>query len=620
MCGFVGVLNKNFHNLVTQQQIRQMTDKIVHRGPDDEGINLYGHVGLGFRRLSIIDVEGGHQPMVDFNNLACITFNGEIYNFKELKAKLLLKGYKFNNYSDTEVVLNMYLEYGRNFVKQLRGMFAFAIYDFSNKSVLLGRDHFGIKPLYYTRNNQGFFFGSEIKAILASCNNFSLNFEALDSYLSYNYTLGNQSFYNEIERLESGTTVLIALENNEIQIDKQLYFEPYFNENSKLSLNELIEQTKFHISETVNTHLISDVPVGAFLSGGIDSNAVVSQMIKLYPEKVNTFTIGFNDGSYDESNFAKEAALHYGTNHHELIVSPKSANILSTISDIYDEPFGDSSAIPTYLVSELAAQHVKVVLSGDGGDEFYGGYNDYQRMLKLYNRRDLIKLGKPIYQILSNLWPEGKRGKRFISSLLYDSEYLYAYQMSQNIQEKKSFLSKEVFEIIKKKSGEHKKRILEFSKSKSFASKLFELDLKTFMKDDILVKVDRASMANSIEVRVPFIDVEFFKFAASIPSNMKIIDKTGKYLLREAIKNDVPYSIYNKSKSGFTIPINKWFKNDYNEFVKANLEHLHRTGLFNRNYLDKLLAQKFDSSLNTRLFPLMMLAIWFKKNKELRLF
>jgi asparagine synthetase B (glutamine-hydrolysing) len=231
-------------------------------------------------------------------------------------------------------------------------------------------------------------------------------------------------------------------------------------EETRIYLNELIEQTKFHISETVNSHLISDVPVGAFLSGGIDSNAVVSQMIKLYPEKVNTFTIGFNDGSYDESNFAKEAALHYGTNHHELIVSPKSANILSTISDIYDEPFGDSSAIPTYLVSELAAQHVKVVLSGDGGDEFYGGYNDYQRMLKLYNRRDLIKLGKPIYQILSNLWPEGKRGKRFISSLLYDSEYLYAYQMSQNIQEKKSFLSKEVFEIIKKKSGEHKKRIL----------------------------------------------------------------------------------------------------------------------------------------------------------------
>jgi asparagine synthase (glutamine-hydrolysing) len=619
MCGFVGVLNKNFQHLVTQQQIRQMTDKIVHRGPDDEGINLYGHVGLGFRRLSIIDVDGGHQPMVDFNNLACITFNGEIYNFKELKEKLLLKGYKFNNHSDTEVLLNMYLEYDRNFVKQLRGMFAFAIYDFSKKSVLLGRDHFGIKPLYYTRNNQGIFFGSEIKAILASGNSFSLNFDALDSYLSYNYTLGNQCFYNEIERLESGTTALISIENNEIQIDKQLYFDPYFNENSKLSLNELIEQTKFHISETINTHLISDVPVGAFLSGGIDSNAVVSQMIKLYPEKVNTFTIGFNDGGYDESNIAKEAALYYGTNHHELIVSPKSANILSRISDIYDEPFGDSSAIPTYLVSELAAQHVKVVLSGDGGDEFFGGYNDYQRMLKLYKRRHLIKLGRPIYQILSNLWPEGKRGKRFIESLLNNHEYLYAYQMSLNNIEKKVFLRKDVFYNISKHSDEYKKQILEKSNSRSFASKLFELDLKTFMKDDVLVKVDRASMANSVEVRVPFIDVEFFKFAASIPSKMKIIDNTGKYLLREAIKNDVPYSVYKKDKSGFTIPINKWFKSDYNEFLKSNLEYLHGTGLFNRNYLDKLLIKKLDSSLNTRLYPLLMLALWFKKNKQVHL-
>lgn len=619
MCGFVGVFNKNLDHHVTQEQIRRMSDKIVHRGPDDEGINLYGNVGLGFRRLSIIDVDGGHQPMVDFNNLACITFNGEIYNYKELKAKLLLKGYKFNSHSDTEVLLNMYLEYGRNFVTQLRGMFAFAIYDFSTKSLLLGRDHFGIKPLYYTQNKEGFFFGSEIKTILANGYDFSLNFDALDSYLSYNYTLGNQSFFKEIERLEAGTTVLLSIKNNEIQIDKQLYFDPYFIEDSQLTLNELIEQTKYHISETVNTHLVSDVPVGAFLSGGIDSNAVVSQMIKLYPEKVNTFTIGFNDDNFDESSYAKEAALLYGTNHHELIVTPKSANILSTISDIYDEPFGDSSAIPTYLVSELAAQHVKVVLSGDGGDELFGGYNQYQRMLKLYKFRHLIKLGKSIYPILSNLWPEDKRGKRFIGSLLHDPEYLYAYQMSQNSEEKKLFLKKDVFDKINKKSGEYKKQILEQSNSKSLASRLFELDLKTFMKDDVLVKVDRASMANSIEVRVPFIDVEFFKFAASIPSNMKIINKTGKYLLREAIKNDVPYSIYNKGKSGFTIPINKWFKNDYNEFVKANLEHLHSTGLFNRIYLDKLLTQKFDSSLNTRLFPLMMLALWFKKNKEIRL-
>lgn len=617
MCGFAGVVYSDSNRGVNPHLVKSMIDKIIHRGPDDAGIEVNGNVGLGFRRLSIIDLESGHQPLYDINKRACVTFNGEIYNYKELRKDLFKKGYEFLTDSDTEVLLNMYLEYGRGFVKYLRGMFAFVIHDFSNQTILLGRDHFGIKPLYFYKGRNEFYFASEIKSILEVVDRVTLNCDSLDSFLSYSYTLGNQSFYREIERVESGKTLQLNWKNNSFQMNSESFFKPAFEETSKLSISDIIEQTNEQIEKTVKRHLVSDVPVGAFLSGGIDSNAVVSKMIKLYPDKVKTFTIGFRDSEYNEAIIAREAANKYGTEHHELIVEPSDVNLIDKIVETYDEPFGDSSAIPTFLVNKLASEHVKVVLSGDGGDELFGGYNTYQRLLKIYKYKNLIAAGSPLFSVMGKVWPNTLKGKRFLQSLSKSPELQYAHQLIFNKREKDFLLSKEVRNQIGTYGYELKEEILKNSNSKTFASKLFELDLSTFMKDDVLVKVDRASMANSIEVRVPFIDVDFFNFASSIPSDKKIVNGVGKYLMREAIKNDVPESVYNKPKTGFTIPLTKWFKNDFDDYAKSNLAYLKNTGLVNNAYIDDLITKKSIGSLSTRIWPLMVFAVWHQKQTKL---
>jgi asparagine synthase (glutamine-hydrolysing) len=341
-------------------------------------------------------------------------------------------------------------------------------------------------------------------------------------------------------------------------------------------------------------------------------------MRKLYGGDLKTFTIGFAEAEYDESGIAREAAKHYGTNHQELIVERSASNMLEEIITMFDEPFADSSAIPTFLVSQLASQHVKVVLSGDGGDELFGGYSSYQRMLKIAKYKSLIDAGGWFFRQASYLWPRGVTGKRFLYNLGTPVDLQYAHHMLFDGPEKKRMFSQNTYERITHPAYRYKEQILIDSSSASFPSKLFELDLKVFMKDDVLVKVDRASMANSLEVRVPFIDVDLFEFAASLPWQMKINENTTKYILREAFKTSFPQSVYEKPKTGFTIPISKWFQDDFDVFTKDHLSYLKQTHLFNPKYIDTLLQVKQLGPLSSRIWPLIVFAVWHRKHPNLR--
>lgn len=600
---------------VRGDEVKSMNDAIIHRGPDDDGMELFGQVGMGFRRLSIIDLEHGHQPMKDTADRACITFNGEVYNFKELREELRAKGYQFATSSDTEVILNMYLEYGREFASRLRGMFAFAIFDFKKNKLLMGRDHFGIKPLYYAVEGSKLIYGSEIKSLRRIHRSNELESKALDSYFSYNYILDDLSIYKGIKRLRAGHTLEVKWDKGKFNFSDEEFFSPNFNESNTLSREELIEETRVRLRETVKTHLVADVPVGAFLSGGIDSNAVLSQMIDLYPDRVKTFTIGFSEAKYNEASLAKESAKKWETDHKELILEPSSAEIIDKIVDVYDEPYADSSAIPTYFLSELAAQYVKVVLSGDGGDEFFGGYTGFQRYKKIYDQRLLLTAGRPLFKAASSVMPMKMKGRRFLQNLSKPAALAYAYSMQVNNEEKKSLFKKDVYEsLMDDQASAIKVDFLKNSQSASFMSSLFELDLRTFMKDDVLVKVDRASMAHSLEVRVPLIDKEFFAFASSISPEHKIVGDTGKYLLREAIKPLVPESIYSKPKTGFTIPLFKWFKSDLDGYMKDHISYLKTIGIFKDSYINQFLDGKDLGSMATRLWPLMMFSVWHQKN------
>ena len=616
MCGFTGIWNAENTDHIETRKLEAMTRVIIHRGPDSEGFYINNNVGLGFRRLSIIDLAAGNQPMCDLQERAWIVFNGEIYNYKELQKSLIRKGYHFKTQSDTEVILNAYLEYGLDFVDHLRGMYAFAIWDIKNNRMVLGRDRFGIKPLYYLLTNKRVVFGSEMKSILKSgYSNRQLDWQAVNSFFSYNYILNPISIYSDIKKLTPGHLLIIQSDGSTFQRKDKKYWQPTFTVDNSFSFEDYKIMIKEKLNETVKAHLVSDVPVGAFLSGGIDSNAVVSAMIKLYPEKVNTFSIGFKEPKYDEAILSKQSAVQYGTKHTELYLEKGSIDLIDKIIDMYDEPFADSSAIPTYFVSRLASEHVKVVLSGDGGDEMMGGYTTYQRLIKIQKYKNLIRYGSPLFKLASDAMPSGVRGKRFLNSLTNDPDIISAYAMEvDDVEKLKYFHPDVVSNISNNPASSIKLEYIKNSNSNDYISRMMELDISTFMVDDILTKVDRASMANSLEVRVPLIDQDFFEMASKIPSQMKIKGNIGKYIFREAVKDQIPDFIYNKPKTGFSIPVTEWFKNDLSEYVVNALHEAKDIGIFNQNYINTLLKTPNIGSLVTRIWPLVVFSTWYKRN------
>ncbi|MEO5991270.1 MAG: asparagine synthase (glutamine-hydrolyzing), partial [Ferruginibacter sp.] len=579
------------------------------------------NIGLAFRRLSIIDISSGHQPLSNKNESVYIVFNGEIYNFLDLRVVLKQKGYSFKTTSDTEVILHLYQEYGENCLKYLRGMFAFAIWDANKQQLFCARDRFGIKPFYYYNDSEKFVFGSEIKAIL-NCPGIdkTISSPALDSYFAFGYITNDLSIYKNINKLPPAHYLLLKLDKKatiEIKRYWEIEFNPDFSRTEAYWKNEIEEC----FSETVKLHMISDVPLGAFLSGGIDSSSVVAMMAKNSNLPIKTFSIGFKEQEFNELKYAREIATKYGCDHYERIVEPESIALLPKLVKAYDEPFADSSAIPTYYVSKLAREHVTVALSGDGGDELFAGYNGYSKFKNIHKFPLTFKspyLNKFLWGNIHKLIPQSTRGKGLTYFLSQDKEFAYAYQTLWTHEERRKLISYNSSNTDKFRAEILKEEILKNKGSHDFITNLQYLDINTYMVDDILTKVDRASMMNSLEVRVPFLDHKFAELSFKIPWNLKLKKNQKKYILKESMKKFLPENILNHPKQGFGVPLSLWFKDDLKEYVDDTL-------LSSNSILSTYLDQKYIKNIveshrkggrdfNEKIWSLLIYEEWLRQN------
>ena len=620
MCGITGKIYLDSSNNIDAHELKKMTDSIYHRGPDDEGFYINKNIGLGFRRLSIIDLSTGHQPLANEDESIWIVFNGEIYNYKELQDDLITKGHIFKTKSDTETIVHLYEQYGVDCVKHLRGMFAFSIWDNNKKQLFCARDRFGIKPFYYYTDNEKFVFGSEIKAIL-SANNIdkTLSNDALNSFFAFGYITSDLAIYRQIKKLQPAHYLILSFKNNPtIEINKywDIRFEPDHSKSEKLWAEEINES----LSEAVKLHMISDVPLGAFLSGGIDSASVVAMMAKNSTNPIKTFSIGFKEEKYNELIFAREIAKKYGCEHHEQIIEPESINLLPKLVRAYDEPFADSSAIPTYYVSKFAREYVTVALSGDGGDELIAGYSIY-RYLQRINKFNTSSpsFNKFVWGNINKLIPESVAGKGLTYHLSQNKDFLGAHLcIWTNEERKKLILSNDIFKfnIVPEL---FKEEILKKGNKHDFISNLQYLDLQTYMVDDILTKVDRASMLNSLEVRVPLLDHKFAELLFKVPSNLKMKGKETKYILRQAMKNILPETTLNRQKIGFGVPLSLWFKDELKEYVNDTLlaGNPLLANYLDRNYVRTMVEGSKDGmrDFSSRIWSLLWFEEWLKQNQ-----
>ncbi len=621
MCGICGKLFLDKSKFVDKIELKKMTDSLFHRGPDDEGFYLNKNIGLGFRRLSIIDLKTGHQPLSNENESIWIIFNGEIYNYVDLKDLLIKKGHKFKTNTDTEAIIHLYEEYAEDCVKHLRGMFAFAIWDENKNELFCARDRFGIKPFFYYKDNSKFIFGSEIKSILQDRSiDKTLDYIALDSYFAYSYINGERSIFKKIRKLEPGCTLTLKLKNKLEPIISK-YWDVNFDPDYSKSENEWSDELESIFSESVKMHMISDVPLGAFLSGGIDSSSVVAMMSRLSNLPVKTFSIGFKEKEFNELEYAREIANKYKTEHHEKIIEPESVSILPILVQAYDEPFADSSAIPTYYISKFAREYVTVALSGDGGDEIFAGYNTYLRANNFY-RYNITPYGfnKLFWGSISSIIPKKAAGERFTYILSKDRKTAFAYFTQWRIPERNKLYKKEIKKNIDYQYAEKSNvDIIHRSNNKEFLSRLQELDIKTKLVNDMLTKVDRVSMLNSLEVRVPLLDHKIAELVFKIPAHLRLKNKSLKYIFRKTMSKYLPESVLMHKKQGFALPLELWFKKDLKEYVndKLNSNNKNLSELFNMHYVQKIANahNKGIRSFTTHLWSLLFFDAWIEQNK-----
>ncbi len=645
MCGICGEIGLN--RGVKAEPIRRMCKVLTHRGPDDEGMVFIKdshclemkkpfelplgqdgfEVGLGHRRLSIIDLsEAAHQPMCNENGKVWIVFNGEIYNFQEIRERLVKKGHLFKSKSDTEVILHAYEEWGVECLNHFRGMFAFAIWDLKLRRLFMARDRLGKKPLVYFHQNGHFAFASEIKALLQVPGvERRVNINALHHYLTYQYVPSPDTIFEGIKKLPPAHYLLYERDGN-IKIVR--YWRLHFPSIQKThsDLQELSDRIRAELEESVKLRLISDVPLGAFLSGGIDSSIVVGIMAKLSSKPVQTFSIGFEEKEFDELSYARILSDHFSTEHHEFIVKPDAVETLPKLVWHYNEPFADSSAIPTYYVSNLTKDFVKVVLTGDAGDENFGGYPRYLRsqwvacFTKIPEklRRDLLP---NLIRAFSTLhWREKtlNRLSDFMESLSIDQAKNYAEQIKVfNAKEKEDIYS-EAFRRSVEEIDPLDFLINKFEESatKDFLEQLLYVDINSYLPEDLLVKMDIATMANSLEARVPFLDHQLMEFIATIPPRLKLKGTVTKYILKQAFSDFLPHPILTRGKMGFGVPVSRWFRNELKEYVHEILldsRTLNR-GYFKRKGVERLIddhiALRYDHS--AKIWALLFLEIWFR--------
>ena len=608
---------------IRPETLKRMSDAIRHRGPDDEGFYNQDNIGLGFRRLSIIDINTGHQPLANANESIYIVFNGEIYNYQEKRELLIQKGYTFNTATDTEVILHLYEEFGTDCLSHLRGMFAFTIWDNNKQQLFCARDRFGIKPFYYYQDNEKFIFGSEIKTILA-CDDVdrTLSNSALDSYFAFGYVTSDLSIYSNIKKLQPSHFIILSFKGIPT-VRTERYWKIEFEPDYCRTENQWKEDIVSCFSETVKLHMISDVPLGAFLSGGIDSSSVVAMMAKNSSIPVKTFSIGFKEQRFNELEFAREVATKYNCEHHEQIVEPESIELLPRLVSVYDEPFADSSAIPTYYVSRLAREYVTVALSGDGGDELFAGYDIYNYFKRVHSFLFNFKnkgINKLIWGGLSGVIPGNGKIQNTLYYLSKDKEVMHAHLYIWPPRERQRLMQyNQTFKHDELISESYRLKILRNGAPKDFISSVQYLDLKSYMVDDILTKVDRASMLSSLEVRVPMLDHKFAELTFRIPSDLKLKDYEQKHILKSAMSPYLSNNILNHQKQGFSVPLAIWFKDDLTNYVKDTLllGNPRLSSYLNLKYVRKFVEKHYDSKRNSSemVWSLLFFEEWLNQNK-----
>ena len=611
MCGIAGILSLDGRPVATQD-IESMCGAMVHRGPDDQGVYVSGDVGLGMRRLSIIDVEHGQQPVSNEDGSIHVVFNGEIYNFQTLREQLIGRGHKLTTRSDTEVLVHLYEDLGAGFVNHLRGMFALALWDANSRQLLVGRDRLGIKPLYYADLGDRFVFASELKSILQlSGVERQIDWNAINHLFLTLTTPATQSAIRGIRKLEPAHVLTVG-PNRQTTITR--YWDVSFEPNRRASEESLIEELRFRLDESVRIHMISDVPVGAFLSGGVDSSSVVAHMVRHSGRPVKTFAVGFREAAFNELPYARSVAERFSTEHFEALVGPDAADVLDDIAWHLDEPFGDASAIPTWFVSRHAAQHVKVALSGDGGDELFAGYDKYrvERRERRYER--IPALARKALRHVGTSLPEGAKGRNFLMhhGLTGWDRYLDAGAFFRPHQRRQLFHS-DVLSEVTADDPLHDSRARLLRHSGNWLSAAQDLDLHSYLPLDILTKVDRMSMAHSLEVRVPLLDHKLVEFAATIPPEFHLNDGGGKRIFKKAMAGILPDEVINRPKRGFAVPLSFWFRGELEGVARELLlgRRCRERNLLNTRYVSRLLdLHRRGRRLDLQLWTLMSFELW----------
>lgn len=606
MCGIVGYFDYQSTRSLEETILANMTHAIEHRGPDDAGLFQAPGVGLGHRRLAIIDLNQGKQPIYNHDHSIVIVFNGEIYNYKTLRQELSQKGYPFKTHTDTEAILAAYCIWGTACLDRLQGMFAFAIWDSNQRQLFLARDRIGIKPLYYSLlPGNRLIFASELKALMCHPEfNVTLDSQAVDQYFAFGYVPDPKTIFTNTHKLSPGH--FIAMQHGTNTIAPQCYWDVSFHAHQR-DESTLKQRCIATLDEAVRSHLVADVPVGAFLSGGVDSSAVVASMSSMIPS-VQTCSVAFSEKSHNESEYALEVAKQYQTAHKDYQLGPIDISLIDKLSDIYDEPFADSSAIPTFRVCQLARKQVKVVLSGDGGDETLAGYRRYRFHLheeKVKNAFPLA-LRKPIFGVLGKCYPKLDWAPRFLrakatfQSLGQNSleGYFNSIAIFKDIYRHQLFASDFKQELQQTHPINVFERYAEQFYGDSALSFVQYLDMKTYLPGDILTKVDRASMAHGLEVRVPLLDHQWIEWAATVPDDYKIHQGEGKYILKQALRQRLSDDILFRKKQGFAVPLQKWFQGALRERILdlSNSQGLQQSNLFNKKLIDTLVKQHLAGS------------------------
>ncbi len=623
MCGIAGIVSAATGDEIDAREIHRMCQTLVHRGPDDEGLFVKNGTGLGMRRLSIIDLPGGHQPVFNEDRSAWIVFNGEIYNFPELREGLQKRGHSFYTRSDTEVIVHLYEEMGADCASKLRGMFAFALYDERRKKLLLARDRLGKKPLHYARQGERLLFGSEIKAILTVAPDMaSVDNEALMQYLYFGYIPDPLTAFTAIQKLPPGH--LLEFENGKIDV-RQYWDLPQYGTKSVRSEEECLEEMEHRLAEAVRIRLISDVPLGALLSGGTDSSTVVALMARASSKPVKTFAIGFRDQDFNEAPYARMVAEKFGTNHHELIVEPDVLETVKRLTSSLEEPFGDSSMLPTYYVSRMAREHLTVALSGDGGDEVFAGYNRYGIHLRRKVFERIPNWARRFYR--EGVYPRlpGKLRKTKFSynvSLPWQERYVDGISFVPAFEREMPLLSDEFRAVLQERNPQDVMyRYFERAPAEDPVSKMLYVDTKTYMVADILTKVDRMSMATSLEVRVPILDHVFVEWATGLPAEWKIREGKQKYILRKlAERVGVPREVLYRRKQGFAVPLQHWMRHELKELITAVLldSRTLQRGYFEPRGVRQLMEEHFRGRRDHsgRIWRLLMFELWHRNYLE----